>query len=367
MRDLRRYVVVAGTRPEIIKIAPIIRKILDLKLELFFVLTGQHYDFLLSEQIINDLKLPTPNKSFELRTSSPASQIAEIMTKLEGPLRNDNNDNIVIIQGDTNSVLSTALTAVKLHIPIAHIEAGLRSYDWRMPEEHNRRMVDHISDLLFAPTKESEQNLLKEAVYGKIYITGNTVIDAVNQHLPLAEKMSTILQQIKFGEYILVTFHRSENVDDPKVLGNIVKGLVKSNLPIVISLHPRSKKRLLDYGFFEKLRAEKNIQIIPPVGYLDFLVLMKNSKFIVTDSGGIQEEATSKLISKRILVLRVSTERPEALHSCYTKLVKLEFQKIAKDISLEWTEMFKGDSSSSPYGDGYASEKIVSVVRNYRK
>lgn len=364
MRDLHRYVVVAGTRPEIIKMAPIIREILKLKLDLYFVLTGQHYDYLLSEQIIKDLKLPIPNKSFELRTSSPASQIAEIMTKLEKPF-NDNKDNIVIIQGDTNSVLSTALTAVKLRIPIAHVESGLRSYDWRMPEEHNRRMVDHISDLLFAPTKESERNLLKEAVYGKIYVTGNTVIDAVNQHLPLAEKKSIILQHITFSEYILVTFHRSENVDDPKVLGNIVQGLIKSNLPIVISLHPRSKKRLLDYGFFEKLESIKNIQILPPVGYLDFLILMKNSKFIVTDSGGIQEEATSQLISKRILVLRVSTERPEALRSRFTKLVKLESQKIAEEITLEWNGMFK-KHSSSPYGDGGASEKIVNIVRNYQ-
>ena len=168
------YIVVAGTRPEIIKVAPVIRKILRSRLELFFVHTGQHYDYSLAQQMISDLQLPTPNLSFELANSSPASQIAEIMLKLEEPFKSK-ADKIVIVEGDTNSVLSAALAAVKAQIPVAHMEAGLRSHDWRMPEEHNRRMVDHISDILFAPTGESKENLEKEMVYGRIYVTGNTV------------------------------------------------------------------------------------------------------------------------------------------------------------------------------------------------
>jgi UDP-N-acetylglucosamine 2-epimerase (non-hydrolysing) len=363
---LRRYIIVAGTRPEIIKVAPIVREILRLRLELYFVLTGQHYDYLLSEQIIKDLNLPKPNKSFKLKTSSPASQIGEIMTKLEAPLRS-RKDNILIIQGDTNSVLAAALTAVKLHVPIAHVESGLRSYDWRMPEEHNRRMVDHIADLLFAPTKESEKNLLNEGIFGKIYVTGNTVIDAVNQHLPLAEKTSPVLQQIKCSEYILATFHRSENVDNPKILNNIIQGLIKTSLPIVIPLHPRTKKKLISYGFFEKLKSAKNIQILPPVGYLDFLLLLKKSKFIVTDSGGIQEEATCPLIAKRVLILRISTERPEALGSKFTKLVELQSQSITKEMLLEWDDGRPKKLLPSPYGDGRSSEKIVEIVRNYHR
>jgi UDP-N-acetylglucosamine 2-epimerase (non-hydrolysing) len=363
---LYRCVVIAGTRPEIIKVAPIIRKILHSKLKLYFVLTGQHYDYSLSQQMIKDLELPEPNTSFELETSSPASQIAEIMTKLEKPLR-ANRDNIVIIQGDTNSVLSAALTAVKLRIPIAHVEAGLRSYDWRMPEEHNRRMVDHISNILFAPTKESEQNLLNEGVYGQIYVTGNTVIDAVNQHLPLAEKRrSEVLRKVNFSEYILITLHRSENVDNHKILGEIVLGLLKSKLPIIIPLHPRTKKRLIDFGFFNKLKSTKNIQIISPQGYLDFLVLMKHSKFIVTDSGGMQEEATSPSLSKRILVLRRSTERPEAIKAHITKLVKLESQEIATEICREWNARPK-KFPSSPYGDGFASDKIIDIIKKSSK
>jgi UDP-N-acetylglucosamine 2-epimerase (non-hydrolysing) len=355
------YTVVAGTRPEIIKVAPIIRKILQSKKKLYFVHTGQHYDYSLSEQMINDLQLPVPNMSFELKKSPPASQIAEIMTKLEKPLMTS-RDNIVIVQGDTNSVLSAALTAIKVRTPLAHVEAGLRSHDWRMPEEHNRRMVDHISNVLFPPTKESEQNLINEQVYGKIYVTGNTVIDAVREHLPLAEKKSEILQNVIFSEYIVVTIHRAENVDDPIILGNIVQAFIQSEVPIVIPLHPRTKNRLIDFGFFKKLKSTKNIQIIPPLGYLDFLLLMKHSKFIVTDSGGIQEEATSPSLSKRILVLRRSTERPETIQTRVAKLVPLESKKIVQEISAEWNATSK-IFSSSPYGDGSASEKIINILK----
>jgi UDP-N-acetylglucosamine 2-epimerase (non-hydrolysing) len=243
---MNQYVVVAGTRPEIIKVAPIIRKLLECKLNMYFVHTGQHFDYSLSEQMIHDLRLPLPDLSFELKNSSPASQIAEIMRRLEEPLTTM-KDNLIIIQGDTNSVLSAALTAIKVGSPVAHVEAGLRSHDWRMPEEHNRVMVDHISNMLFAPTKESEQNLINERVHGRVYLTGNTVMDAVKEHLPLAEK-SKILQELNFPEYVLVTIHRSENVDDPMVLGNIVHGLIEAKVPIVLPLHPRTKKMLVDFG-----------------------------------------------------------------------------------------------------------------------
>lgn len=354
------YIVVAGTRPEIIKVAPIIRRILQSKLELFFVHTGQHYDYSLAEQMINDLQLPKPDLSFELKNSSPASQIAEIMIRLEEPFK-ARRDNIVVVQGDTNSVLSAALAAVKVQIPLAHVEAGLRSHDWRMPEEHNRRMVDHISNILFAPTKECKQNLLDERVYGQTYVTGNTVIDAVKEHLPMAEKKSEVLEQINFSEYVLVTIHRAENVDDPVLLGKIVQSLIRSGVPMVLPLHPRTRGRLKDFGFIDRLKSVKNVQIISPQGYLDFLVLMKGSKFIVTDSGGIQEEATSKFLSKRVLVLRTSTERPEAIRAGVAKLVPLKTNQIVKEISTEWNAMYK-IFSSSPYGDGSTSKKIINIL-----
>ncbi len=181
-------------------------------------------------------------------------------------------------------ILLLALTGLKMGVKIGHVEAGLRSYDWRMPEEHNRIIVDHISDLLFAPTDRARENLERENVHGKIYVTGNTVIDAVIQHMPLAEENSKIINKIRFGEYILMTAHRAENVDDPNVLKNFVEVCIHSPLPIVFPVHPRTAKRLKEYGLYNILKRCGNVQLLPPVGYLDFLMLMKHCKLILRAS-----------------------------------------------------------------------------------
>ncbi len=358
---MKQFIIIAGTRPEIIKVAPIIREIKKQRLKLFFIHSGQHYDYLLSKQIINDLKLPKPKLSFKLKNSSPSSQLAEIITKLDKPLKKMKNS-IMIVQGDTNTVVAGALAAIKNGIQVAHVEAGLRSYDWRMSEEHNRRMVDHISNFLFTPTEISKQNLINEKIYGKIFVTGNTVMDAVKEHLPLAEKKSKILSKIKFKKYIVATFHRAENVDNKKILTNIVSGLIKSNKPIVIPLHPRTRKNLIKFGLLKKLLSNSNIQILNPLGYLDFLILMKNSKFIITDSGGLQEEATSPEISKKVLILRISTERTEAVKAKMADILKLNSLDISCKISLEWDKKPKR-FSKSPYGIGSSSKKIVNILR----
>jgi UDP-N-acetylglucosamine 2-epimerase (non-hydrolysing) len=355
-----KYFVLAGTRPEIIKIAPIIRRLQTLKLDFSFILTGQHYDYELSKQMIIDLDLNLPDVSLNLKSNSPASQIAEIMSKLE-LLMQDNSSRIVITQGDTNSVLSSSLTAIKLGIPLVHIEAGLRSYDWRMPEEHNRRMVDHISNLLCAPTEIAKRNLQEEKVFGSIHVTGNTIIDAVDEHLPIAERNAKVLESIDVSEYILVTLHRSENVDDIARLSIIINSLISSQFNIVFPLHPRTKKRLQEFGLFEKIRNTSNIIIIPPQGYLDFLILMKNSKFIITDSGGIQEEATAESISKRILVLRDSTERPEAISCGAAKLISIQNDNIVDQINFEINST-ETRTYKCPFGDGNASKKIIEII-----
>ena len=356
---MKRIVVIAGTRPEIIKIAPIIRKLEEEKRKYIFVYTGQHYDYQLSNQIIEDLELPPPDYNFQLKSSISSIQIAEIMTKLEKIVKMKND--IILVQGDTNSVLAASLFAIKQNKKLVHVEAGLRSFDWKMPEEHNRRMVDHISDYLLAPTKESKQNLINEKVNGKIFVTGNTVMDAVKDHIKLSNKKSKIQNNIKFNNYILATFHRAENVDDKKNLQNIIQGIIKSNLPIVIPLHPRTKKMMKKFSLFKKIKT-KNIQIIPPQGYLDFLSLMKNCKFIVTDSGGIQEEATSKFLAKKVIVLRDSTERPEALENGNSILLQLNQQKISKQLKFEWNQNFK-ISNQSPYGNGNSSKKIINILK----
>ena len=338
---------IAGTRPEIIKIAPIMRRLKEEKSKYIFVYTGQHYDHQLSSQIITDLELPPPDYSFKLKSKISSVQIAEIMTNLE-KMPKEKND-IILVQGDTNSVLAASLFAIKQNKKLVHVEAGLRSFDWRMPEEHNRRMVDHISDYLLAPTNESKQNLINEKVNGKIYVTGNTVMDAVKEHIKISEKRSLSQNHIKFNEYILATFHRAENVDDKKNLQNIIEGIIKSNLPVVIPLHPRTKKMLKKFSLYKKIET-KNVQIIPPQGYLDFLSLMKNCKFIVTDSGGIQEEATSQFLAKRVIVLRNSTERPEAIENGNAILLQLNQQKISKQLKFEWHNNFK-KINKSPYGN----------------
>ena len=356
---MKRIVVIAGTRPEIIKIAPIIRKLEEEKRKYIFVYTGQHYDYQLSNQIIEDLELPPPDYNFQLKSSISSIQIAEIMTKLEKIVKMKND--IILVQGDTNSVLAASLFAIKQNKKLVHVEAGLRSFDWKMPEEHNRRMVDHISDYLLAPTKESKQNLINEKVNGKIFVTGNTVMDAVKDHIKLSNKKSKIQNNIKFNEYILATFHRAENLDDKKKLKSIIEGIIKSNLPIVIPLHPRTKKMLKKFDLYKKIKI-KNIQILPPQGYLDFLSLMKNCKFIVTDSGGIQEEATSKFLAKKVIVLRDSTERPEALENGNSILLQLNQQKISKQLKFEWNQNFK-ISNQSPYGNGNSSKKIINILK----
>ena len=356
---MKRIVIVAGTRPEIIKIAPIMRRLQEEKSKYIFVYTGQHYDHQLSNQIITDLELPLPDYNFKLKSKIPSTQIAEIMTNLEKISKKKND--IILVQGDTNSVLAASLFAIKQTKKLVHVEAGLRSFDWKMPEEHNRRMVDHISDYLLAPTKESKQNLINEKIHGKIYVTGNTVMDAVKQHIELSEKKSIIQNNIKFNEYILATFHRAENVDNKKKIKDIIEGIIKSNLPIVIPLHPRTKKMLKKFDLYKKIQI-KNIQIIPPQGYLDFLSLMKNCKFIVTDSGGIQEEATSQFLAKKVVVLRDSTERPEALENGNAMLLQLNQQKITKQLKFEWNHDFK-KINKSPYGNGNASEKIFEILK----
>lgn len=352
--------IVVGTRPETIKMAPIIRELQKKSLPFHFIHTGQHYEYNMSLQFIKELSLPSPDYSFKLKNKRPASQIGEMMTKLEKILR-ELQPKILLLEGDTNTIVAGALTGIKLGLKVGHVESGLRSYDWRMPEEHNRRMVDHISDYLFAPTEKTKRNLTEEHVYGKIYVTGNTVIDAVIQHTPLAEKHSNIMDSIIFDEFALVTVHRAENVDNATVLKSFAEAFLESPIPIVFPAHPRTINRLRQHNLLRKLTNSNNIQLLPPQGYFDFLILMKNCKLILTDSGGLQEEATTPCIRKPVLVLRLSTERPEAVETGFAKVVGVEKKKILDALKVQLNNSAQLPSTS-PFGNGKASEKIVNVV-----
>jgi len=352
--------VTVGTRPEIIKMAPIIRTLQKSKIPFMFVHCGQHYDYNMSQKFIEELQLPKPDHEHKIKASAQGIQTARIMIRMERLLK-DTLPSLVLVEGDTNGVLATALASAKLGIPVGHVEAGLRSFDLRMPEEHNRRLTDHLSTLLFAPTKIAIGNLKRESVWGKIYETGNTVIDAVIQHLPIAEQKSKILETIYFKKYILTTAHRAENVDDFKVLKNLIEVFIESPLPVVFPMHPRTKKRLRQKRIYAKVKASKNVQILPPLGYFDFLVLMRKCEFLMTDSGGIQEEATAPCIKKLVLVTRLSTERPEAVKCGFAEVIGVEKQRILEAIK-NLSQCRRELPDKSPYGDGKASEKIVKII-----
>ncbi len=354
------YMIVVGTRPEIIKMAPLIRAMRKRSIPPVFVHCGQHYDYNMSQQFIEELELPPPDYGFKVKAYSPGLQTARILTLVERVIKKT-KPQVVLVEGDTNGVLASALAAVKLDVPIGHVEAGLRSFDLRMPEEHNRRLVDHISKYLFAPTEIAKKNLEKEAVWGNIYVTGNTVIDAVIQHMPLAEKKSGIMKEIRFKRFALVTAHRAENVDDPVVLRSFLEAFAKAPIPVVYPIHPRTRKRVHQRKMLKRLSNAENLQLLPPLGYFDFLVLMKNCEMIITDSGGIQEEATAPLIRKPVLVIRLSTERPEAVKADYAKVVGVKKQSILKAMEQTLSREFKA-TRTSPYGDGRAAEKIVDIL-----
>jgi UDP-N-acetylglucosamine 2-epimerase (non-hydrolysing) len=353
-----KVAVVLGTRPEIIKLAPIIRKIGNKNCSVIF--TGQHYDNQMGLGFIHELGLQKPNYSLNITKSNPQLQISEIIAKLSKILLNEKPDT-VIIQGDTNTVLAAGICSLKSNIPISHVESGLRSNDWRMPEEHNRIIVDHISELLFAPTQNTKFNLKSEKVHGKIFVTGNTVIDAINIYSKISKKKSKL--SLPSSDFILLTLHRAENVDNKKILSSIIKGLINSNENIIFPIHPRTKKRLHEFDLYEKLLQNKNIHLLNSVGYFDILELMKNCNFIITDSGGLQEEATSPIIRKKVLVIRKTTDRPEAVESKLAQIIGLNSKNISNSIK-KTIENPKLDSKITPYGKGDASKKIIKVLKS---
>ena len=360
MKAIGATMIIVGTRPEIIKMAPLVRAFKERNLPFVFVHCGQHYDYNMSQQFIEELGLPRPDYGFKFRAQSQGLQTARILALTE-PVVKKVKPRSVLVEGDTNGTLACALAAVKLNTPVGHVEAGLRSFDLRMPEEHNRRLVDHMSTYLFAPTEVAKANLMNENVWGKIHVTGNTVIDAVLQHLPLAEKKSSVMEKIRFRNFALATAHRAENVDDPLVLRNFAEAFDEAPLPVVYPIHPRSRKRLRQQKMLRKLSRSKNVQLLEPLGYFDFLVLMKNCEMIITDSGGIQEEATAPLIRKPVLVTRLSTERPEAVKAGFAEVVGVEKEGLLE--AIERTLKYRKNlPSSSPYGTGDAADNIVEIL-----
>jgi UDP-N-acetylglucosamine 2-epimerase (non-hydrolysing) len=355
-----KVLVVAGTRPEVIKLAPVLLQLKQRGIEHLFVTTGQHYDYLLFKKFIEDLSLDVPEFNIEVGSATPAIQTGKAMMGIEDLVKSEQPD-VVVVEGDTNSVLAVALAAVKQKIPVAHVEAGLRSWDRTMPEEINRILADHCSELLFAPTEASALNLVNEGIPpSKIHIVGNTIVDATLSNIKRSQGTSKENERF-MGDYFLLTLHRAENTDDPEKLESIFSALKEINRDIVFPIHPRTSKTIEGTGL-ERLLALDKIHVIPPVGYLDFLALLKNAYAVLTDSGGVQEEAIT--LDVPCLTLRYNTERPETVWAGGNVVVGTAKEKILETAALlEDSEVYeKMKNAQNPYGDGRAGKRIVDLL-----
>lgn len=369
-KDLTNEIaVVVGTRPGIIKFSPVIRA-LDKSGHPFFIIhTGQHYSYNMDKAFFDDLNLPKPryHNSKASNERLHGTQTAIMIIEVEKALL-DSKPGIVIVGGDANTNLAGALATRKLGIKLAHMEAGLRSNDWRMPEEHNRVMIDHISEILFPPTELAKENLISDNVKGKIYVVGNPIVDAVYQNSEIAINRSRIMDDLSLQKntFILVTLHREENLDHEENLLNIVESIKKISekveMTIVIPIHPRTAKTLKKIRVYKDIENITNVEIVPPVGYIDFLNLLQNCRIVLTDSGGIQEEAC--ILKKPCVTLRDNTERPETVQVGANKIAGTEFTNIMNAIQ---EMMNKNYDWKNPFGDGKAGQRIVERLIEYCK
>ena len=357
-----KVAVVLGTRPEIIKMASVIRELEKTNTAFFILHTGQHYSYNLDRVFFEQLNLPHAKYNLEIGSGSHAEQTAKILIGTERILQEENPD-VVLVEGDTNSVLAAALAASKLHIKVGHIEAGLRSHDMQMPEEINRILTDHCSDYLFAPAEGAKAILIHEGIpEGKILVTGNTIVDAVYQHLDMAKKSGKTLSTMGLqpGGYFLVTLHRQENVDNRERFALILESLDKIaaeyDLPVIYPVHPHSQRRMAEFDL-----KPKNLRLIDPVDYLGFLQLESNAKLIFTDSGGVQEEAC--ILRIPCVTLRDNTERPETIEIGSNILAGASQDKILKCSKVM---LSKQNSWINPYGDGKAGPRIVKQILENR-
>lgn len=360
-----KIIFVAGARPNFMKIAPLLAEFkkntrFKAKFETKLVHTGQHYDEKMSRIFFDELNIPKPDINLEVGSGTHAEQTGKILIKFDEVLEKLRPD-LVVVVGDVNSTIACSLAAKKRGIKVAHVEAGLRSFDWIMPEEINRVLTDRISDFLFCTEESAVKNLTAEGVDSKkIFFVGNVMIDTLLAQKKRAEK-SKILQKLKISgkKYALVTLHRPSNVDDPKSLKKIIKILKKiaEKMPVIFPIHPRTQKNL------EKWRiTHSGISVIEPVGYLDFLALMNHAIVVLTDSGGIQEETT--ILGVPCLTLRENTERPVTVSQGTNKIVGANEEKVVECVSAILKNKRKFKTKTVPkLWDGRAAQRIMKILK----
>jgi UDP-N-acetylglucosamine 2-epimerase len=362
---------ILGARPQIIKSMLFISlSNEDKKVKLSIIHTGQHYNYEMTKVFFEEFSLPEPTINLEVGSGSHAQQTAKIMTRLEPFLQKQKPD-LVVVPGDTNSTLAGALTAAKLNIPVAHIEAGARSYDNSMPEEINRRLTDHCSTLLFTATENCSRNLMKEGISkDSINLIGDTMYDVLLQQLPKAER-TPILEQldVKAKSYALLTLHRQENVDNLENLKRILDAIVKlKKLAVIFPLHPRTRKQLGSFNLYTKLKEQKQVKLIEPVSYLENISLIKNANLVMTDSGGVQKE--SFWLKTPCITLREKTEWVETVQLGANYLSGSDTERIVKTakeiVENEEALCKKLGELPNPFGDGCASQKILKIIKDSR-
>jgi UDP-N-acetylglucosamine 2-epimerase (non-hydrolysing) len=364
--------IILGTRPEIIKMSPVLRALENQTLDYFILHTGQHYSYNLDKIFFEELELPAPKYNLDVGSGTHAEETGKMLIGIEKLIKEEKPD-VVLVEGDTNTVLAGALAAAKLHIKVGHVEAGLRSYDRTMPEEINRVLADHLSDYLFAPTEKAKENLLGEGIEeNKIFVTGNTIVDAVYQNLKIAKRKVDILNKLNSNlkEYFLVTAHRQENTDVKEKLKGVLKGLGlvyrEFYLPIIYPIHPRTMKRIEEF----ELGIPEGVELIEPLGFLEFLQLEANAKLVLTDSGGVQEETC--ILKVPCVTLRDNTERPETLEVGSNVLSGVNQERILESVKIMLSKQTLGkfDQNASlnwnnPFGDGRAGESIVEILEGF--
>jgi len=363
---MKKILTVIGARPQFIKAAPV-SKILKKqnRIKEIMVHTGQHYHDNMSKIFFEELEIAEPKYNLEIGSGTHAYQTGEMLKRLESVVISEKPD-LVLIYGDTNSTLAGALVSSKLHIPIAHVESGLRSFNRRMPEEINRVIADHLSSMLFCPTKTAIENLRKEGITKNVYFIGDVMYDVAIMFKNKAQQQSKIISKLnlKSKNYILVTIHRAENTDDKKRLLEILKSLeyISQKFEIIFPIHPRTKKMINFYDFDKFL---KNIKIIEPAGFLDMICLENNAMLILTDSGGVQKEAYFHKVP--CVTLREETEWIETIKANWNFVVKdIKQEKILKAIKVMLDNNQKRNNISD-YGKGEASKMIVEKIKEFLK
>lgn len=363
-----KCVIVAGARPNFMKIAPLCHEF-DKHDDMDYVIvhTGQHYDENMSKVFFDELQIPRPDINLNVGSQSHAVQTAQIMIGFEKVILDENPDCVIVV-GDVNSTIACALVAAKLHIPVAHVEAGLRSFNMNMPEEINRVLTDHISSFLFTSCLDANENLINEGISkDKIFFVGNVMIDTLLNSRKLSEKSSILTDMnLQFKEYGVLTMHRPSNVDSKENISILISALeeVQKKIKIIYPVHPRTRNRIEKFGFEQRLQNMENLMMIDPIGYLDFLHLMANSRFVITDSGGIQEETT--ILGIPCFTIREETERPVTLESGTNEIIGLNGNRLISHISDLLNNNYINKLIPEKW-DGKASNRIVDILIKERK